>query len=409
MLATLKRLFTARMIVVFFMGFASGLPLLLIGSTLKARLKEAGVDLTVIGFFSLVGLPYTLKFLWSPFLDRFAPFGWGRRRGWLFLIQILLAASLVWMGCIDVRNSIEVLAVASFVVAFLSATQDILIDSYRRETLSNEELGWGSSLAINGYRIALLFSGALALHLADNMDWRLVYFIMAASVSVGFVTTLFCSEPKVMVSGPQNLRSAFVEPFLEFFRRPGSLLALAFVIFYKLGDSMASDMTVPYFLDLGFTKTEIGAVAKLFGFWATIIGGLLGGAAILRLGIPRALWIFGILQAVTILGFALLSQTGANTSWLAAVVTFENATSGMATAAYAAFMASLTDRRFTATQYALLSSLMGIPRVIASAPTGWLAKNLGWPGFFVFCTFVAIPGMVLLWFVLRDSKLAQES
>lgn len=407
----LKKLFSTRMTVVFLMGFSSGLPLLLIGSgsTFKARMAEAGVDLTVIGFFSLVGLPYTLKFLWAPFLDRY-PFPWhrlglgqgfGRRKGWLLLVQPLLALSLVGLAYVDVSASLVPIAVLSLVGAFLSATQDILIDSYRREVLSDEELGWGSSLAVNGYRVALLFAGAFALFLADQMNWTKVYLLMASAVLIGFLVTLVCREPNVESAPPRDLRSAIFDPFIEFFRRDRAWLILAFIVLYKIGDSMASDMTIPFYLDLGFTKTEIGTVAKLFGFWATIVGGLIGGALILKLGIVPALWIFGFLQAFANSGFSVLTLTGPSLTWLAAAITLENVTSGMATSAYAAFMASSTDRRFTATQYALLTSLMGIPRVILSAPTGFLAKHLGWAPYFVFCTLMALPGVFLIRFLTR--------
>ncbi len=391
----LSRLFTKRMLIIFLMGFSSGLPLLLTGSTLRMRLSDAGIDLTTIGALSLVGLPYSLKFLWSPLLDRYQLFQlFGRRRSWLIVVQALLGFALCALALSD--DSLVMIGGLCLLVAFLSATQDILIDAYRREILPDEELGLGSSLAVNGYRVALLYSGGIALVMADHMTWNQVYLLMALSVGIGIVTTLFCDEPQVVLSHKKSLKQAFLDPFLEMFKRPGVWTLLLFIVLYKIGDSMASDMTGLYFKDLGFTKTEIGTVAKLFGFWATIIGGFVGGFAIIKLKTYRALWIFGILQAVSILSFTALYFVEHSVSFLALSITFENLTSGMGTAAYAGFIAGLTDRRFTATQYALLTSLTGIPRIFASAPTGYLATHLGWPLYFVFCTLAALPGLFLI-------------
>ena len=232
--------------------------------------------------------------------------------------------------------------------------------------------------------------------LADHISFTLVYLIMAGGMLVGVLTTLLCHEPLNPAGAPRSLKEAVVEPFVEYFQRSGALGLLAFILLYKIGDSMASTMTTPFYLDIGFSKTEIGAVVKLFGFWATLGGGLLGGVIILKLGIRRCLWIFGVLQAMSTAGFAVLAYLGHQLGGLAAVIAFENLTSGMGTSAFLAFMASLTDRRFTATQYALLSSLIGVPRVLASAPTGWMAQVMGWPSFFIFCTLAAIPGLILL-------------
>lgn len=385
-----------KMTLVTLMGFSSGIPLLLIGSTLKVWLTEEGVDLALIGAFSLTGLPYTLKFLWAPLLDRYTLPFLGRRRGWLVISQLALITVLFCFSLINPKNNTFGLAGISLLLAFLSATQDILVDAYRREILKDEELGLGSSLAVNGYRVALLFSGAFALYLADHLPWAEVYRIMALGLCVGLVTVLLAPEPKVQIHRSLSIQASFIEPFKEFFMRPGAWTILAFIVLYKIGDSMASDMSNPFYLHLGFSKTEIGGVAKLFGFWATIAGGVIGGAMMLKIGINKALWIFGVLQAVSILSFSWLALIGHSVTGLAAAITAENLTSGMGTAAYAAFMASQTNRQFTATQYALLSSLMGIPRVIASAPTGWMAKELGWPLYFVVCGLIAIPGLLFL-------------
>ncbi len=392
----LKVLLSRRMLVSAVMGFACGLPLLLTISVLQAWMKEEGVDLTVIGLMALVGLPYTLKFLWSPLLDRFTLPILGRRRGWLLIAQLCLTGAIAFLGFTNPVNNPWLVAFAAFLVTFFSASQDIVVDAYRREDLADEELGIGSSLYVNGYRVGMLLASGGGLIMADHMSFGSVYLIMAGCMSVGLITTLLTIEPEVPQGVPQSLREAVIDPFVEYFSRTGALWMLAFILMYKIGDQMASAMTTPFYLDIGFTKTQIGAVVKLFGFWATIVGAFLGGVLILRLKIYRSLWVFGFLQMISTAGFALLAQVGPSALLLAGVVAFENFSAGMGTSAYVAFMASLTNKKFTATQYALLSSLMGIPRVLASAPTGFLAKNMGWTSFFITCTLIAIPGMLLL-------------
>ena len=387
---------SGRMLVALLMGFSCGLPLLLTLSVLQAWMKEEGVDLGVIGMMTLVGLPYTVKFLWAPFLDRYTLPFLGRRRGWLLTAQILLTLSIASLGLTSPNLNPWMVAFAAFLVTFFSASQDIVVDAYRREDLSDEELGLGSSLYINGYRVGMLLASGGGLILADHMSFRMVYLIMAACMAPGIITTLLAREPEIFAGTPQTLKEAVLDPLVEYFSRPGALWILAFILMYKIGDTMASAMTTPFYLDIGFTKTEIGAVVKLFGFWATIGGSLIGGVMMIRLGIHRSLWIFGILQAFSTACFAILARIGHSLPALSGVIAFENLSSGMGTAAYAAFMASITNKRFTATQYALLSSLMGMPRVLASAPTGFLAKNVGWESFFIFCTLIAIPGMLLL-------------
>lgn len=396
MSTTLRTLFSGRMLVALIMGFSSGLPLLLTISVLQAWMKEEGVDLSIIGLMALVGLPYTIKFLWAPILDRFTPPFLGRRRGWLLITQIALAAAIAGLGFTDPVQMPWMVAFAAFLVTFFSASQDIVIDAYRREDLPDEELGLGSSLYINGYRVGMLLASGGGLILADRLSFTGVYLIMSACMLPGIITTLCAREPEVLEGAPRTLRDAVVQPLTDYFKRPQALWILTFILLYKIGDTMASAMTTPFYLDLGFTKTQIGAVVKLFGFWATIGGALLGGVTMLRLGINRALWLFGVLQAVSTAGFAALARIGPSIPALSGVIAFENLSGGMGTAAYAAFMASITNRRFTATQYALLSSLMGIPRVMASAPTGYIAKAFGWEGFFILCTLIAIPGMLLL-------------
>jgi len=392
----LKIICSGRMLVALLMGFACGLPLLLTISLLQAWMKEEGVDLTVIGLMALVGLPYTLKFLWSPFLDRFTLPFFGRRRGWLLIAQVALMFSIVGLGLTDPGNNPWMVAFVAFLVTFFSASQDIVVDAYRREDLPDEELGLGSSLYVNGYRVGMLLASGGGLIMADHMSFSMVYVIMAVCMLPGVLTTLLAPEPDASGGTPKSLKEAAIGPLVEYFSRNGAVWILAFILLYKIGDQMASAMTTPFYLDIGFTKTEIGAVVKIFGFSATIAGSLIGGILMLRLGINRSLWVFGFLQALSTAGFAILAKIGYSVAALSGVIAFENLSGGMGTAAYVAFMASITNKKFTATQYALLTSLMGVPRVMASAPTGFLAKKIGWESFFIFCTLIAIPGMLLL-------------
>ncbi len=393
---TLQILFSARMWVALWMGFASGLPLLLTGSVLQAWMREDGINLGTIGLFALVGLPYTLKFIWAPFLDRYTFSFLGRRRGWLLASQVAVITAIVALGQIQPGVEPMELAVAALLLTFFSATQDIVIDAYRREALADEELGLGAALYVNGYRLGMLVASGGGLILADQFSFPWVYTFMACVMLVGVFTTLFAPEPVAVAGTPQSLYAAVVDPFKDYFKRQDALWILLFILLYKIGDTMASHMTTPFYLDLGFSKSEIGAVVKVFGFWATVLGSLLGGILILRIGIYRSLCGFGILQSLSTLGFALLAQAGSSVPGLAAVIAFENLSAGMGTSAYVAFMAHLTDKKFTATQYALLSSLMGIPRVIVASPTGYVASALGWEAFFVLCAGIAVPGLLLL-------------
>ncbi len=392
----LKVIFSRRMIVALIMGFASGLPLLLTGSVLQAWMKEEGVDLTVIGLMTLVGLPYTLKFLWAPVCDRYTLPFLGRRLGWLLLAQLFLIFSICLLAFTNPGKQLWVMALAAFWVTFFSASQDISIDAYRREDFSDAELGLGSSLNVTGYRVGMLFASGGGLIMADYVSFRAVYLIMALCMIPGVITTILTPEPENHSGTPGSLKEAVLDPLLDYFSRTGAIWILAFVLFYKIGDTMASNMTTPFYLDIGFTKTQIGTVVKLFGFWAIIAGSLVGGVIMLKIGIYKSLWIFGFLQAVSTACFAFLAHTGPSVPVLSAVIAFENLSSGMGTVAYMAFMASITNKRFTATQYALLTSLMGIPRVIASTPTGFFAKQMGWELFFIFCSLAAIPGLLLI-------------
>jgi PAT family beta-lactamase induction signal transducer AmpG len=384
------------MLVACVMGFACGLPLLLTITVLQAWMQDEGVDLAVIGMMALVGLPYTLKFIWAPFLDRFTLPFLGRRRGWLLVAQVALIFSIAGLGFTDPGEKPWMVAAVAFIVTFFSASQDIVVDAYRREDLVDEELGLGSSFYVNGYRVGMLLASGGGLILADALPFSLVYLIMAACMLPGVLTTLLAPEPEIYVETPRTLKDAVFNPLVDYFRRQEAFWILAFILFYKIGDTMASAMTIPFYMDIGFTKTQIGAVVKLFGFWATIAGSLIGGVIMLRLKINRSLWIFGFLQAVSTACFAILARIGSSVFVLSGVIAFENLSSGMGTAAFVAFMASITNKKFTATQYALLTSLMGVPRVLASAPTGFLAKYMGWEVFFITCALIAIPGLLLL-------------
>lgn len=395
----LRLIFSPRMLVATLMGFSCGLPLLLTGSLLQAWLSDAGVDLGLIGLLSLVGLPYTVKFLWAPFLDRFKPPFLGRRRGWLLISQLALVSAILAIGfCEPAENPLPMI-LSAFLLCFFSASQDIVVDAYRREDLANRELGLGSSLYVGGYRVGMLLAGGGGLILSDYLRFPMVYFFMAGCMIPGIATTFFSPEPPEPPGIPQSLREAVFDSLIEYFKREKALWLLLFIVLYKIGDVMAGAITTPFYLSLGYTKAEIGAVVKIFGTGATIGGGILGGVIILRFGIFRGLWWFGILQALSTACFALLAHVAPSMMGLAGVIAFENLSGGMGTAAFTAFLASLTDKRYTATQYALLSSIMGIPRIFASALTGYLAKFTGWEPFFVLCTLFAIPGLILLKFM----------
>lgn len=391
-----KALFSKRMLITLFMGFSSGLPLLLTMTALQAWMKDEGVDLKTIGLTALLGLPYTWKFLWAPIFDRYVPPFMGRRRGWLILIQVLLGAAIAGLAMTQPKDNLMMVAVFALLVTFVSASQDIILDAYRREILADNELGLGSSLFVNGYRVAMILTSSGALIMADHMSWSTVYLIMAGFVGIGLLTTLIADEPTVSSPPPKSLKEAIVEPFVDYFKRDYAIWILAFILFYKLGDTLASALATPFYMDIGFTKTQIGYVVKTFGLTAMLFGSFIGGAVVHRVGIYRSLWIFGIMQALSILPLAFLSQTGPVLSLLMVIVVLENLCFGMGTSAYVAFMSSMTNKRFTATQYALLSSLMGVPRVVLSAPTGWLAEATGWFAYYIICALFAIPGLLLL-------------
>ena len=400
----LRPLLTRRMLICVFTGFSSGLPLYLLLNLLPVWLRSEGVDLKTIGFFALIQFPYTWKFLWAPALDRFhLPLG--RRRGWMLLSQVGLLGSIGLLGGFSPATSLTPVIWLSVVLAFLSATQDVALDAFRREILSDAELGLGNSVHVNAYRIAGLVPGSLSLILADLIPWAEVFWITAAFMLPGMVMVLLVSEPAV-IGAAKTLRQAVLEPFDEFIGRQGwrgALLVLSFIFLYKLGDSLCTALATVFYLDMGFKKTDIGLIAKHAGLWPAVIGGLLGGLWMVRLGINRALWLFGVVQLVSILGFAWLAwlwpQTviGADQRLaLAAVIGVEALGVGLGTAAFVAFIARSTHPAYTATQFALFTSLAAVPRTFMNASAGVLVNSIGWVSFFLLCFVLAVPGMLLL-------------
>jgi PAT family beta-lactamase induction signal transducer AmpG len=386
-----------RMGVTLILGFSSGIPLALTGSTLQAWLTQEKVDLTTIGIFSLVGMPYTLKFLWSAVMDRYVPSFFGRRRGWILITQILLILGIVGMGVTHPATSPFQMALIAFLVAFFSASQDIVVDAWRTEVLKPEEYGLGAGTYTMGYRLAMIVSGAFALILADRMPWSRVYFWMALSMGVGALTTMFLApEPEIRETPPRTLKEAVVLPLVDFFKRKGSLEVLAFIVLYKMDVVVALAFTTTFMLQLGFTKTDIGVVNKGVGMIATLVGTFAGGIVMTRLGVKRSLWIFGILQGLGNLTFVALAHVGKNYPLMVAAITTENLLSGMGTAAYSAFLMMLCNPKFTATQYALLTSLMAFTRVLAGPPSGFLAEHVGWEMYFLIAISLMTPGLLLL-------------
>jgi PAT family beta-lactamase induction signal transducer AmpG len=390
------------MLICVFTGFSSGLPLYVLLTLVPGWLRSEGVQLTAIGLFTLIQFPYTWKFLWSPLLDRFSVPWLGRRRGWMFITQCALLLAIGLIGTFSPATDLRSIATLAAITALLSASQDVVLDAYRREILLDIELGLGTAIHVNAYKVAGLIPGSLAFVLADHLPWPLVYAITALFMLPGLAMTLVIKEPPVPPGAPRTLREAVVEPFADFLGRLGwrqALLVLAFIFLFKLGDSMATALATPFYLDMGFTKSEIGLIAKNAGLWPSVIGGLLGGLWMVKIGINRALWLFGAAQAISILGFASLSQLPHDRVALATAISAEALGVGLGTAAFTAFIARATNPRYTATQFALFTSLAAVPRTLINATTGWIVQHTGWFDFFLLCTALAVPGMVLLWWV----------
>ncbi len=403
--AWLAPLLTRRMAICIVTGFSSGLPLFLLLNLLPAWLKTEGIGLKEIGLFALIQFPYTWKFLWSPLVDRYALPLLGRRRGWMFASQVLLVGAIAAFGLASPQEGLPLVVLIAVAVALLSATQDIVLDAYRRELLLESELGLGNAVHVNAYKVAGLIPGSLSLWLADRLPWGEVFLVTALFMLPGALMTLLVREPDTAAQAPKSLQQAVVEPFREFLSRAGirgALLVLSFIFLYKLGDSLCTALATPFYLEMGFTMSEIGIVAKNAGLWPSVIGGLLGGLWMVRLGINRALWVFGAVQLVAIFGFAWLAWLGPAPASpdrllaLAGVIGFEALGVGLGTAAFVAYIAKTTHPAFTATQFALFTSLAAVPRTVVNASAGWLVANLGWVNFFLLCAALAVPGMLLL-------------
>jgi len=385
------------MVTVALMGFASGLPLFLTGFTLKAWLTDSGLDLKAIGLFGLITQPYALKFLWAPILDRYLPPFLGRRRGWMVLAQGALVVLLVLMALADPRASVTRIAVLGFLVAFASASQDIAVDAWRREAFPEHDLGLANAVHVGAYRVAMLASGAGALILAQGTSWRTAYLAMAGLMAVGALGTFLAWSTDDRIQAPRTLREAVLAPLAQLLKRPAIAEVLAFCLLYKIGDQLADAMTAPFLLrGMGFSKLQIGAATKTVGMVSIIAGGILGGLLMKKLSLKRALLLFGLCQAGSIMAFWVLSRLGPRLTVLTGALALENLAFGMGTAAFATFIMLLCDRRFTATQYALLTSLLAVTRGYLTAPAGWFAARFGWSGYFLACAAAAVPGLLLL-------------
>lgn len=416
-------LFTRRMLICVLTGVSSGLPLYVLINLVPAWLRTEGVSLKDIGLFALIGIPYNWKFLWSPLMERYAVPWLGRRRGWMLLTQLALLASILCFGFLAPKESVWSIAYLAAAVAFFSASQDIVLDAYRREVLPDSELGIGNSIHVNAYRVGGLIPGSLALILADFLPWSSVFAIVAAFMGIGLFLTLWAPEPAPSTKPPKSLMEAVVEPMHEFFTRNGlrsALAILAFLFFYKLGDNLAVALQTPFFIDIGFKLDQIGIIAKHAGLWPAVIGGLLGGLWMVKLGINRALWLFGIAQWFSILGYAWLASEGPKLWLLAVALAAEYFAVGLGAAALVAFLSRTAHPRFLATQIALFTALTGLPRTFANSITGYLVEGpgaqpdafgrfllgfgfpvqgLGWVDFFWLCFWAGVPGLLLLFLI----------
>lgn len=411
-----------RMLAVLFMGFSSGLPLPLTFGTLSFWLAETGISRTSIGLFALIGISYSFKFVWSPFIDRL-PLPWitrhlGRRRGWALALQVLLVIAILALGFSDPRTEPGVVALCAVVVAFLSASQDIVIDAYRIELLKPEEQGAGAAATQWGYRFGMIASSAGALFIAEFGGWTLAFAVMAALMSVGMVTVWLTREPEhsaaALAPMPGDTASdrifawverAIIAPFADFMKRPGWVAILVFVVLYKFGDALAGVMSNPFYVAMGFTKLEVASISKVFGVAATLAGLAVGGAMVYRLGMYQALLACGVLQAVSNLMYALQSVVGHDVALLTLTIGIENFTGGMGSAAFVAYLSSLCNVAFTATQYALLSSLATVGRTTLSASGGWLSEQLDWVAFFTLTTIAAVPGILMVLWLMKKFPL----
>lgn len=386
-----------RIAVMLLLGFSSGLPLSLTGNTLQAWMAVTGVDFRTIGIFSLLGLPYTLKFLWAPLMDRFAPAWLGRRRGWIIVNQFSLILAITAMAFSSPRNAPWLMGILAIVVAFSSASQDIVIDAYRTDVLSDKERGIGTAVFVTGYRVAMLVSGAVAFIIAARLGWQNTYLIMAGLMIIGVITTVAGKEPDVKVLPPQSLREAVSGPLQDFFSRRKAISLLLLIVLYKLGDAYAGTLTTAFLIrGMNFSLIEVGTINKGLGMVSLIVGAVFGGALMVRFGLYRSLIIFGILQAVSNLSFMALALVGKSYAMMILAVAVENLTGGMGTAAFVSLLMALCNQRYSATQFALLSSLAALGRVFISPTSGYVVESVGWPVFFFITALAALPGLWML-------------
>jgi len=408
----LDALKTKRMFIVLLLGFSSGLPIMLVYSTLRIWLRREGIDLGTIGFLSWVAIPYSLNFLWAPLLDRFSWGRFGRRKTWILLAQLGCMASIYAIGFGDPQISVTIVVLLAFSIAFFSATQDIAVDAYRREILPDRELGVGAAIGVYGYRTAMLVASGLGLWVVDestlNMTFNQSFQLISLFMLVGIIASLWANEPKLTERMPVTVHDSLIAPFKEFFSRKSSLYVLLLVFFFKFSEAIAGSMAGPFYVDVGFSNRDIAEVTKWFGFASTMAGLFIGGSIIYRFGILTGLWISAILQAVSTAVFSVLAFTGPNWWVLVGVIGFEDISGGMGTAALVAFMSQLASRRFTATQYALLSSLASLGRTFFSGTAGLLIEFMGYVTFFLFCCSLAIPTFLLLFKLTKSFGLTTK-
>jgi PAT family beta-lactamase induction signal transducer AmpG len=403
-----KFLFYKKIIIATLLGISSGLPLYVLYQTIPAWLKDSGIVLSEIGLFQLIGIPYTLKFLWAPLLDRYQIPILGQRRGWMFLTQVLLVVSIAFMGFFNPVQNISIIVFLTVVMTTFSATQDIVIDAYRRELLDDDELGAGNAWFVNAYRFSSLVPGALALILADNIDWKYVFPIIAAFMLIGLMTTLYIKEQNHLNKQHNTFLEAITEPLKEYFSRFSlfrGMMLLVFLMLYKLGDSMATALSTPFYLDMGFSKTDLGTVVKVAALWSSIAGAFMAGLIMRKISLNKSLWVFGFFQMFTILGFAWLSYIDNPTKLdLFYVVSLEYLGVGMGTVAVISFMFKMSSKIFAASQIALFTAITAIPRTFINASTGYLIEEVGYTDFFLICTACAIPGMLILFYIAPWKK-----
>ncbi len=402
--STWKKLFTREMMIIGLLGFSSGLPAVLTRSTMQAWMTQAGVDLKTIGLFALVRIPFSLKFLWAPLFDRYSLLGYGRRKSWLFCLQFLLSLALFLISNTDPKAQTLQIVILALLFNLFSASQDTIVDAHRRESLQDEQLGVGVSFYSYGYRIAMWIAGGFALGLAGMFSYSIVYKVMALIMLSMTLVTWFSKEPHVE-SQPKNLKEAVIDPFLDYFRKPGAFLILLFILLYKLGDNMAGNMLMSFYLKQGYTNIEVATVAKTYSMVAALLGSFVGGIVVLRAGIIPSLWTFGILQATSTAAFSWLATMEHNMLAFGTVVCFEDFSSAMGSAAFVAFMATETNKKFTATQYALLSSLAMVPGTMISSVAGYLEEAMGWHLFFMACGIMAIPGLLMIFVMSKMQKI----